>query len=347
MRTIRIGVILDRVSNQWLSPSAQLRVIEPLGNDSRMRLINIDREFNFAALADLRLDAVLFQRLTSTTMLGQQILDRAISIRIPVFLDIDDDFEAIFESSEHSDESDSVSQFWPILANQLPIFERVWCSTPELEKRIRKYASNTRIRSTLIPLWAPETRLRKFEEKVLGIAYFGTPSHKQDWNWVADEVCEVARLLKIKIHIVGLGADVQKRTELEIHSVPEGIGVNYRSFFTWISGLLVDQIAIAPLYPSRLNSAKSALKMLEAAAMGSHPLASEIDAYQQLAQGGMHISFARTKPMAWSEEIRRIAESPQLDRYRLRIQNQKWIREHVRVEAARGLQADYSDLASE
>jgi hypothetical protein len=305
-------------------------------------MVNVEHVTDRQALGALDLDAIVFQRLASAARSGTRVLDWAVDTRTPVFLDIDDDFQSLAQGSEH-EQSAEAGELWPILQEQLPTFDSIWCSTEPLIRRVAPFARATRQRPTLPPAWAFDPVPARRRGGGVRIIYFGTPTHVDDWMWIREEILDVAVEFGMRVTLAGI-PDSQSHFAVDCVSAPDGVGVNYSTYWSWLRALGQFDIGLAPLKPSLVNQAKSGLKPLEYLSLGALPIVGDCPAYRALIADGVGIPLVTSGRTSWAHSLRSVGAMTVQERITAIANARKSARDLVFMLEKTTLDKDVQDL---
>ena len=304
MSVIRVGIVGDRVDGEWCSPSFQLRFLYPWADipSIKLRLIRNPSDIE-------NLDYVVFQRLSGVDEVGEQIFEEALKKRIPRILDIDDDFHAVSSTDNHEGKvwTANVIQKYE---DSLSKFSQIWVSTEALGAKINTYSGMTfRVRPTVPPrLIGSQVNYRDVRLRCRSLLYFGTATHLGDFELVRQVLEREVEEEKIHATVVGLPINETTKAAIAAVTVSRKIATRYTSFMDYLDRLGPFDVGIAPLLKNEVNQSKSGLKVMEYAALGILPLASDCEAYSWLNQLGLGTLLVSPGLDNWSEKISQISE---------------------------------------
>lgn len=115
---------------------------------------------------------------------------------------------------------------------------------------------------------------------VVRILYYGTVSHRDDVEFLGDAVRQLGAMRsQVQVEIISIGIRSPADGWFQAIPVPNGIEASYPRFVDWIRNQNRWHWAVAPLRDTRFNRSKSALKILEYAALGLPSICSEGPVY--------------------------------------------------------------------
>lgn len=224
-------------------------------------------------------DAVIMQR----PMMDWQIQAIALfqEAGVAVVVEIDDDFGALHKDNTASKTVTPIHRANLVKAAQAS--DMVTCTTEALARR---YAPHGRV--VVLPNYVPASYLdldgRDREGDVVG--WSGTvASHPRDLQSTHGGVASALDATGARFRVVGRSELVQRN--LRLSTAPELAA--WCPIVDYAGELAKLDVGIAPLARSRFNAAKSWLKMLECAAVGTPVIGSDIGEYRRLNDLGIGI----------------------------------------------------------
>ncbi len=222
---------------------------------------------------------------------------------IRTVVEIDDDFEALHHEapawySTHPALSDERNRKWLRVACQEA--DVVTVTTAALAKR---YGSHGRV--TVIPNYVPEAWLAvKSHRRRNVVGWTGTiATHRGDLLVTRGGVGAAIRETNGRFRVIGHPELV--REQLGLDEEPEN--VPWQIWDTYPVEVARLDVGIAPLADTAFNRAKSALKVLEYAALGVPSVMSPLPSYGALTASGIGV-LARDRHRDWRREVKRLLE---------------------------------------
>lgn len=303
---IRVGVWTDRVGGSWESPSSVLRLLHPWHSSSAIRLVSLNASTDPKLLGSYALDAIIFQRLAPSTHAAAQTLKCAVSMGIPAFLDIDDDFAAVGRDPSHEQASEA-AMAWERVTALFPLFDRIWVSTQPLANSLSGMNVSVRVRPTLPPARTCSSQ-RKGPRKSgpLSVLYFGTTTHRDDWCSVEQVLAEYCKRGALQVTLVGITDAPPGSVGMRAIDPDGRVASRYFAFMDWLGRVNQYDVGIAPLQPTPVNLSKSALKVFEYGQLGVLPVASDFGPYGVLEALGHKDLLVASSPSAWRDAVERI-----------------------------------------
>lgn len=181
----------------------------------------------------------------------------------------------------------------------------VTVSTETLSKAIAKINPNT----TIIPnkisarIWRGELK-KVMTDKFIAV-YFGTKSHRKDFELILPALTLVSnKHPEFKLFVIGaLDDDYDTPEWVKVIPVPPAKR-NYPAFVPWLKEITKQaSIGLAPLGVNSFNEFKSNLKVLEYAALGLPVLASAGSVYDAVALEAPAIYTVENSPTLWAKAL--------------------------------------------
>lgn len=176
---------------------------------------------------------------------------------------------------------------------------RVTVSTEPLAEVMRLFHDDVRVVPNAVPDWLLSHERPRNDRLTIG--WGGSPTHQMDFDEVRGPLRQfLRRNPKVRFHC--LGADYA--TGLKLPKGQADVTPWVPSVDGYLTAIDFD-IAIAPLRPHRFNRAKSALKALEAAALGIPIVASAVYPYEHFVRHG-ETGFLVRRDHEWSKYLREL-----------------------------------------
>lgn len=247
-------------------------------------------------------DVVVLQRPFTDVLADSVPMLQAQGVKVVV--EIDDDFEAISPrniswSSVHP--KYSPRRNWDHLRRACDAADLVVVSTPALAETYGKHG-----RVTVVPNFVPESYQwipRPWHEEVR-VGWSGSiETHPDDLQECGQGVANAIRATRSQFYVVGTGKGVKRA--LGLNSQPMSCG--WQPISIYPAMLAEIDVGIVPLKLDRFNEAKSWLKGLEMAAVGTPFVASPTGAYLELLTRGA--GLVAHKPRDWEALVARLVRN--------------------------------------
>jgi GT2 family glycosyltransferase/glycosyltransferase involved in cell wall biosynthesis len=360
----RHAVILvpERLDIGVLSPCAYIRMLLPLTHPAAGRDIEVTLATAEEALS-LQADLMLAHRYAvPDRAAATALLAHASHRRMPFIFDLDDN---LVELPPDHPEAERLGRRAATVTTLLAGADRVQVSTPLLAERLVPFVRGGIDRIQVIAnglderLWsaagepgavfaeAPLAEAPLAEAMAAAgvspgpvrILYMGTATHGADLDLVLPALARLHETFgdRIAIEIVGImGAGVLPPFIGRVE-VPRRAGLSYPAFVAWLTDRQRRQpwsIGIAPLADTAFNRCKSAIKMLDYAALGLATVVSDMPAYRYPAyaafaqtlevEGARAGGYLAQDGMQWFHAIARLVRRPDLRLAMARLGHAAW-----------------------
>jgi hypothetical protein len=242
-------------------------------------------------------DIVVLQRPLQYTL--AEAVPRLQAKGVRVVVEIDDDFEAISPrnvSWSHVDPKAHPERNRDHLRRACAQADMVVVSTPALAAR---YAPHGRVR--IVPNCVPAWYLAVKREDHIGVfvGWSGsTDTHPDDLQVTSGGVARAVRSTGATFAVIGSGRGVRKALGLAVD--PPACGWVPLARYPYMVAEL--DVGVVPLEMSAFNAAKSALKMMEMAALGVVPVVSPTAENLRMTQAG--IGVTAENPRQWEGVVK-------------------------------------------
>lgn len=246
-------------------------------------------------------DVIVMQRLTYRPIATAVPLLRAQGIAVVV--DMDDDLSSIHPKHSAYEKlqpgSGDGMHSWVNAAHACQTATLVTTSTPALQKVYAPHGRGVVLRNCVPASYLDVPRV---DSDVIGWAG-AVPSHPMD---LQETGTAIRRLVSQGHQFKVIGPAYGVTRALDLEAMPTSTG--NVSFEQWPHAVATLGVGMVPLEASRFNSAKSALKGLEMAAVGVPFVASPRDEYRWLHDQGA--GLLASKPQHWFKTLRGLATDP-------------------------------------
>ena len=280
-RSIRIAVILERYGNV-MSPCSSIRLhafTERFPAD--VRYILPEEVFAFKP------SVILWNRSALPSVEDVNLLASvAHKIGAKLIYDLDDNLLAM----EGHPERDAYISLVAAVRRSLQVAHEVWCSTLALVDVVSEAGANAlHMPNDLDPvLWdtggAESEWQPPVDDSVLRLVYMGTRTHDEDYRLLEDALTELERVRpgSFSLTLVGVNArNTAQHPWISTLSPPAHTGASYPAFVRWFVQQGPFDLGLAPLIDTHFNRGKSAIKVLDYAAIGLPTAASAVTGYRE------------------------------------------------------------------
>jgi hypothetical protein len=311
----------DDTSGASYTPCAHIRLLRPLDHPATGRG-QATTVTEAAAASRYHADVILTQRHAVSSMAAAvALVDHARRTAAALIFDLDDDLLTI--PPEHPEAADLTSKAAVVeyLVREADI---VRTSTAALAARIEPLARHIQIAANALDerIWlsglsGQTDRYASADHyQGVGILCMGTNTHDADFAMLLPALTEIHRQFgdQIRFDLIGFVSDAEVPAWIRRLAPTPHAGRSYPGFVHWLRAAGTWDIGLAPLADTPFNACKSAIKVLDYAALGLASLASDVTAYRgSLADGPGGILVPNTTT-AWYEALSRLIRDAALRR---------------------------------
>jgi len=318
-RSIQQSTVLvmpDRYANGSISPCGYIRLLQPLdliasqSSDFMMTVIDLASALKRTA------DCLVCQRhAVATVEEADRLINHCRQSGIRLIYDLDDDLITI--PSDHPEVA-RLTSLSAAVFRLLMAADGVWLSTPELKRRYLALRPDAIVVPNSLDdrLWNGAHLTPKRSGDTVRCLYMGTATHDEELAFlrpIAEQLKQrYARQLSFDIVGVSHGklqSAVFRRVAPTAGSVTEA----YPGFVEWFGRQSWD-IGLAPLLDTPFNRCKSAIKLMDYAAIGLPVVASEQAEYRRAFGDSDGVRFVPNTVEAWVESLSQLIDSEALRR---------------------------------
>lgn len=221
--------------------------------------------------------------------------------------EIDDDLWNIDASSPAAHAFFARPEIRANLQRNIEVAAAVTVTTEPLADIVRQWNPNVHIVPNAIPDWLIDHQSQQRDDGTLTIGWGGSATHNMDFDQVGDQLRQfLKRNQDTELHVIGNDYASWMR-------VPR----QQARFTPWVPGVdeflrTIDyHVGIAPIRPHVFNQSKSALKAIEAGALGIPIVASAVRPYEDYVQDGLTGYLVR-RDHEWGACLRALAADPDM-----------------------------------
>jgi len=182
----------------------------------------------------------------------------------------------------------------------------VTTSTVPLAATLTKYHTDVYVLPNCIPAWLLDWEVPTRDGQVT-IGWQGSDTHDMDWAEITGEIRRfITRNPQTELHTMGAKPHNLPRLPPPRHR-HSGWTTEITEYYKTVDW----DIALAPLRPHLFNQAKSALRVLEAAALGIPVVASDYGPYAEFVQHGQ-TGFLAKRSHQWGSYLGELTTDPEL-----------------------------------
>nr|WP_275414064.1 glycosyltransferase [Streptomyces microflavus] len=221
--------------------------------------------------------------------------------------EIDDDLWNIDASSPAAHSFFARPEIRANLQRNIEVAAAVTVTTEPLADIVRQWNPNVHIVPNAVPDWLIDHQPQQRDDGTLTIGWGGSATHNMDFDQVGDQLRQfLKRNQDTELHVIGNDYASWMR-------VPR----QQARFTPWVPSVdeflrTIDyHVGIAPLRPHVFNQSKSALKAIEAGALGIPIVASAVRPYEDYVQDGLTGYLVR-RDHEWGASLRALAADPDM-----------------------------------
>jgi GT2 family glycosyltransferase/glycosyltransferase involved in cell wall biosynthesis len=302
-------VVPDRYDDGTISPCGFIRLVQPFdalaATHDDVLVEVVDLESALARDADV---LVCQRHVAPDLATAERLIDHCRTHGIRLVYDLDDDLVSIPPTHP---EAARLVPLGEVVHRFVAAADSVWVATPELRRRLTSIRPDVEIVRNAHDdrLWrrAPSgpTSIRREPVRIL---YMGTATHDDELEFLIP-VAEALQLQfggQVRFDVVGVASREHLPRGFE-RVVPEASPTtrSYPGFVEWFSRQHWD-IAVSPLIDSPFNRCKSAIKLLDYAALGLPIVASQHPEYAEAFGPDTGVQLVANTTNAWVEALSRL-----------------------------------------
>lgn len=351
-----VVLVPERLDIGVLSPCAYIRMLLPFAHPGAGRDIEVTLASAEEALS-LQADLIVTHRYAVPgRAAAAALLAHAGRIGAPFVFDLDDNLVEL--PPDHPD-SGRLQPKAETVALLLAGADRVHVSTSRLAERLQPFVRGGIGHIQMIPnglderLWLPglPNAHASFDDALaeagvvsgpIRILYMGTATHGADLDLVLPALARLHETFgeRIAIEVVGIVGAGALPPFIRRVEVPRRAGLSYPAFVAWLTDRQRRRpwsIGIAPLADTAFNRCKSAIKMLDYAALGLATVVSDMPAYRDPADGDFAQlldvedvvagGYLAADAGQWFHAVARLVRRADLRRAMARLGHAAWLRE--------------------
>jgi GT2 family glycosyltransferase/glycosyltransferase involved in cell wall biosynthesis len=335
-----VVLVPERLDIGVLSPCAYIRMLLPLAHPAAGGAVAVTLATAEQALS-LQADLIISHRYAvPDRAAAAALLAHAARTRAPFIFDLDDN---LVELPADHPESERLGPKAETVAALLAGADRVHVSTAALAARLAPFIRGGMSHIQVIPnglderLWSGPADAGAALPRALATAgvvagpvrilYMGTATHGADLDLVLPALIRLHETFgdRIAIDLVGIVGEGALPPCIRRVEVPARAGLSYPAFVAWLTDRQRRQpwsIGIAPLADTPFNRCKSAVKMLDYAALGLATVVSDMPAYRDPAyadfaqsldaEGALAGGYLARDAAQWFHGVARLVRRPDL-----------------------------------
>ncbi|MGA3005574.1 MAG: glycosyltransferase [Acetobacteraceae bacterium] len=297
----------DQTNPGSYTPCAHIRLLRPLDHPvtgSGLASTVADT----ASASRYHADVIITQRhAVPSIAAAEALVDHARRTGAALIFDLDDDLLSI--PPEHPEAADLVPKAAVVefLVRQA---DSVRTSTSALAARIAPLAREVLVAGNALDerIWLPGPREPVDRYGGVGILCMGTMTHDADFALLLPALTEIHQRFgdQLRFDLIGFVSGGEVPGWIRRLAPTPHAGRSYAGFVHWLRSAGRWDIGLAPLADTPFNTCKSAIKVLDHAALGLASLASDVTAYQGSLADGPGGILVPNSTVAWYEALSRL-----------------------------------------
>jgi GT2 family glycosyltransferase/glycosyltransferase involved in cell wall biosynthesis len=300
-------VVPDRFADGTVSPCGAIRLVQPFDAMAAAHADICVEVVDLEAVLTRDADAIVCQRHVTADLASlERLVDHCRDRGIKLIYDLDDDLVWI---PPHHPEAARLGALSPVVLRLLLAADAVWVATPALARRlstIRPDAEVVRNRHD-DRIWRLQSRTDVMPHRSVRIVYMGTATHDEELEFLEPVAESLQRLFgrRVSFDIVGVASRELAGCFQRVIPDEGPASQTYQGFVDWFRHQRWD-IAVSPLLDSPFNRCKSAIKLLDYAALGLPVVASQQDEYRTAFGEDHGVTLVENTVAAWVEALSRL-----------------------------------------
>jgi len=311
---LTVLVLPDRRRDGGVSPCGSIRLVQPVdvvaGGATDLLVEQVDGRGVFHRAADV---LVCQRHAVATVAEADRLIEHCRRHGIHLVYDLDDDLLTI--PDDHP-EAAPLRALAAVVLRLVLAADRVWVATPALASRLAELRPDAEVVPNALDdrLWQPPAPRRA--DGQVRIVYMGTATHDGELAFLAPVAAALRRRYGDRVRFEVVGVTARALPPGFDRQLPDGDAANasYPGFVEWF-GRQRWEIAVSPLVEGPFNRCKSAIKLMDYAALGLPIVASRHPEYEAAFGGDHGVLLIENDEAAWVDALSKLVDdSPARDR---------------------------------
>jgi GT2 family glycosyltransferase/glycosyltransferase involved in cell wall biosynthesis/SAM-dependent methyltransferase len=330
-------VLPDRRSDGRVSPCGSIRLVQPFdavaGAAADLLVEFVDGRSVFHRAADM---LVCQRHAVATVAEADRLIEHCRRHGMHLAYDLDDELLTI--PADHP-EAAELQALAAVVLRLVLAADRVWVATPALASRLEGLRPDAEIVPNALDdrLWQlPPARRTDAQVRIV---YMGTATHDGELAFLTPVAAALRRRYgdRVRFEVVGVTARAMPAGFDRRLPDSDTANASYPGFVEWF-GRQRWEIAVSPLVESPFNRCKSAIKLMDYAAIGLPVVASRHPEYEAAFGGGHGVFLVENDEAAWVDALSRL-----IDDAAARDRAGRLAREHCRTHHALSRQVEFRE----
>jgi glycosyltransferase involved in cell wall biosynthesis len=307
-------VLPDRYAGGGITPCGHIRLVQPFDAMAAMHRDTLVQVVDLEAALTRDADALVCQRhVVSDLAAGERLIDHCRRHGMKLIYDLDDDLVSI--PATHP-EAERLTALAAVVTRFIEAADSVWAATPELARRLAGIRADVELIRNVHDdrIWRDAChRPTATRQQPVRIVYMGTATHDEELDFLEPIAESLYQQFgrQVRFDVVGV-ASRPHLSRCFNRVVPEGgpTTQSYPGFVDWFRRQEWD-LAVSPLVDGPFNRCKSAIKLLDYAALGLPVVASHHAEYATAFGSGHGVQLVANTIEAWTETLSRLIADPE------------------------------------
>jgi glycosyltransferase involved in cell wall biosynthesis len=334
---VSVLVLPDRRSDGRISPYGSIRLVQPFdvvaAGAADLLVEQVDGRSVLHRVADM---LVCQRHAVATVAEADRLIEHCRRHGMRLVYDLDDD---LLDIPDDHPEAASLRARAAVVLRLLLAADRVWVATPALASRLAGVRPDAEVVPNALDdrLWQPPPPRRA--DGRIGIVYIGTATHDADLAFLTPVAAALRRRYGARIRFEVVGVTTRDLPAGFDRRLPDGDAANasYAGFVEWF-GRQRWEIAVSPLVEGPFNRCKSAIKLMDYAAVGLPIVASRHPEYAAAFGDDHGVFLVENDEAAWVDAFSRL-----IDDAAAREQAGRLAREHCHARHTLSRQKDFRE----
>jgi len=336
---LTVLMLPDRRADGGVSPCGSIRLVQPFdvlaAAVTDLLVEQVDRRSVFQRSADV---LVCQRHAVPTVAEADRLIEHCRRHGMRLVYDLDDELLTI--PDDHP-EAAPLRALAAVVLRLVLAADRVWVATPALASRLAGLRPDAEVVPNALDdrLWQMPPPRRS--DGQIRIVYMGTATHDGELAFLAPVAAAIHRRYGDRVRFEVVGVTARSLPAGFDRRLPDGDAANasYPGFVEWF-GRQRWEIAVSPLVDGPFNRCKSAIKLMDYAALGLPIVASRHPEYEAAFGGDHGVFLVDNDEAAWIDALSKL-----IDDSAARDRAGRLAREHCRVRHALSRQREFRELA--
>ena len=307
-------VLPDRYAGGGITPCGHIRLVQPFDAAAAMHPDALVQVVDLEAALTRAADAIVCQRhVVADLMAAERLIDHCRRHGMKLIYDLDDDLVSIPATHPEAERLTSLAH---VVTRFVAAADSVWAATPELVRRLSGLRTDVELVRNAHDerIWRhARPRPIALQQQPVRIVYMGTATHDKELDFLQPIAESLHRRFGRQVRFDVVGVASRRHLPHCFHRVEpesEPATQTYPGFVEWFCRQEWD-LAVSPLVDDPFNRCKSAIKLLDYAALGLPVVASRHTEYETAFGSGHGVQLVSNTVDQWVEALARLITAPE------------------------------------